>query len=215
MKDPIIEVSARYGEDGYCVFGSFSDDLRTCAISRSAKNPSYYASAFQPIYADVLNHSGATPVTLNFYDGRTLLIRDHSSPHDDLYCYTMGWYDLPWETRFAVVKNLTFLEEFSEETCEKLSKTIPNYLNIAMFDLRNETAVIDAFLVNLEMDGGGKVPEWVVGNMYLHAAAKCLLGGNRGALCDIANCAQRGCFGEDKTTLLYTVRGECPSPLSG
>lgn len=64
----------------------------------------------------------------------------------------MGWYDLPWETRFAVVKNLTFLEEFSEETCEKLSKTIPNYLNIAMFDLRNETAVIDAFLVNLEMD---------------------------------------------------------------
>ena len=45
MKDPIIEVSARYGEDGYCVFGSFSDDLRTCAISRSAKNPSYYASA--------------------------------------------------------------------------------------------------------------------------------------------------------------------------
>ncbi|CAK9010876.1 unnamed protein product [Durusdinium trenchii] len=208
---------ARYGEDGYCVFGNFSDCLSECALGRRARDPSYYPSWLTPIYSEILNRSWSTPVTLNFFDGRTVVIRDHYFPADDLYCIAMGWYDLPWATRFAVVKNLTFLEELSEETCEQLSKSIPDYFNISMQDMINETYVSETFMINLEIDsdGTGKIPEWVVKNQYRHAAAKCVLGGNRGALCDIANCAQRGCFGEDKTTLLYTVRGECPSPLSG
>ena len=35
------------------------------------------------------------------------------------------------------------------------------------------------------------------------------IGGNRGAVCDIANCAARACFGENPSELLYTSRGEC------
>lgn len=105
-----------------------------------------------PIYSEILNRSWSTPVTLNFFDGRTVVIRDHYFPADDLYCIAMGWYDLPWATRFAVVKNLTFLEELSEETCEQLSKSIPDYFNISMQDMINETYVSETFMINLEID---------------------------------------------------------------
>lgn len=37
-----------------------------------------------------------------------------------------------------------------------------------------------------------------------------LAGGGRGAVCDLANCAERGRLGPNNE-VLYTVRGECES----
>eukprot|EP00913_Durusdinium_trenchii_P024674 g23161.t1 len=54
---PVLEVMARYGEDGYCVFGNFSDCLSECALGRRARDPSYYPSWLTPIYSEILNRS--------------------------------------------------------------------------------------------------------------------------------------------------------------
>ncbi|CAK9033250.1 unnamed protein product [Durusdinium trenchii] len=209
LADPIMDVSARYDQDGWCVFGSEASWARDCAVARRTRNVNNFALAFEPFYSPILNSSTSTPFTFRLFDGRTLVVRDHVVPCDDLYCFVNNWYDLP---RAEVVKNFTFLEEVSDKWCKHLEKIVPNFFGISFNDLMNESLVDESFLLNLEKDGAtsGDVPEWVVNGMYLHAAAKCLLrGGNKGALCDIANCAERACFGEDRSTLLYTTRGEC------
>lgn len=208
--DPILEVSTRYEQDGWCVFGGLGNWASECAIARRIRNVNNFALVFEPMYAQILNSSWSTPFTLRLFDGRTLVIRDHFYPLDDLYCYVNNWYDLP---RAEVVQNFTFLEEVSNQWCKHLETLVPNYFRLSWDDLKNESLVDEAFLENLEKDGAtsGEVPEWVVNGMYLHAAAKCVLrGNNQGALCDIANCAERACWGHaDRKTLQYTVRGEC------
>ncbi|CAK9023117.1 unnamed protein product [Durusdinium trenchii] len=207
--DPILDVSARYHADGWCVFGELDHWVRQCAISRRTGHVKNVLLTHEPYYVKFLNSSTSTPFTFRLFDGRTLVVRDHDLPLDDLFCYVNGLYDLP---RSKIVNNFTFLEEVSEKWCKTFEETLPNYFGISMADNANEYRESEAFLLNLQKNGAtsGEVPQWVVNNLYLHGAVKCVLrGGNRGAVCEPANCAARACFGEDKSTLLYTARGEC------
>ena len=124
---------------------------------------------------DFLNEPQATPYTLKLFDDRSLTIRDHFYPLDDLYCFVNGWYSLD---RAATVQNFTYLEEVSEESCKHLAEIVPGYHNLSMQDMFTEATSDQTFLWNLEQLGGGLVTEEVVNGMYLHAAAKCLLGGH-------------------------------------
>ncbi|CAK9076507.1 unnamed protein product [Durusdinium trenchii] len=209
LSRPIRQVAETYGGDGWCVFGSVAPWLSNCAVSRLTQNTSTFVAEY-----DFLNEPQATPYTLKLFDDRSLTIRDHFYPLDDLYCFVNGWYSLD---RAATVQNFTYLEEVSEESCKHLAEIVPGYHNLSMQDMFTEATSDQTFLWNLEQLGGGLVTEEVVNGMYLHAAAKCLLGGGHGALCDIANCASRGCLAEGKSELLYTARGECSrlTPRSG
>ena len=80
-------------------------------------------------YSQILNSSTSTPFTFRLFDGRTLVVRDHVVPCDDLYCYVNNWYDLP---RAEVVKNFTFFEEVSDKWCKHLEEIVPNIFGISM-----------------------------------------------------------------------------------
>ena len=130
-----------------------------------------------------------------------------------MYCFVNGWYNLP--NRAEVVNNFTYLEELSDRWCDHLSHTVPGYYNISFLNLMDESVRDEKFLENL-MTGSdaGYVPKSVVDGMYFHAAAKCVMrGGQRGAVCDIADCAAQGCFAPQSSELQYTVRGECQNVL--
>jgi len=163
-----------------------------------------------PILASVLNVTWATPFTLHFFDNRTLTIRNHMYPIDDLLCFVNGWYSFP--DRSEVVRNYTYLEEFSDGWCNHLS-TVPGYDKLSLEDVNAEFVKVDEFLRSLVNNGKGEgyVPKSVVDGLHLVAAGQCLTRGRQGgALCNIADCAAQFCFATPQSTeLLYTVRGEC------
>jgi len=212
--EPILKISALYDKDGWCVLGYIGFWVSGCAVARRNRDVTKFATMYQREYASYLNGDQATPFALQLPNHRTLVIRDHNYPLDDLYCYVNGWYSLP---RHEVVNNFTYLEEVSNRWCDHLAEIVPGYYNISIADLANESEHDEAFLENLMKNGTdtGYVPQSVVDGMYLHAASKCVMRGhNRGAVCDIATCAQRGCFSTSASSihqLHYTVRGECES----
>jgi len=210
---PIREVIAKYDEDGYCVFGKHGLWSSGCAVTRREHSAFHYVNQFKDYYPAVLNVSWATPFTLHLYDNRSLTIRMRAYPLVDLYCFVNGWYNLP--NRAEVVNNFTYLEELSDKWCEHLSRTVPGYYNISFQNLVDESDRDEDFLENLmNGSGAGYVPKSVVDGMYVHAAAKCVMrGGQRGAICDIADCAAQGCFAPHSSELHYTVRGECQNVL--
>ena len=123
-----------------------------------------------------MNGPLATPFALRFPDNRTLIIRDHSYPLDDAYCFVNGWYDLP---RAELVNNFSYLEEVSDRYCDHLAKTFPGYWNTTMADLFKEGESDEAFLLDIQKNGadvGYATPSFVDG-MYLHAVAKCVMRG--------------------------------------
>jgi len=209
---PILQVAAHYDQDGFCVFGSRGTWASECAVSRRKHSVVNFLLMFENSYAQHINGSNATPFALRLPDNRTLIIRDHIYPLDDLYCYVNGWYSLP---RHEVVNNFSYLEEVSNRFCDHLAEIVPGYYKISMVDFINESTADKAFLVNLMKNGTdtGYVPQSVIDGMYLYAATKCVMRGhNRGAVCDIASCATRGCLSSPSSSqLLYGVRGECES----
>ena len=131
---------------------------------------------FEAEYKEFMTGPQATPFAIRFPDNRTLIIRDHSYPLDDTYCFVNGWYDLP---RAELVSNFSYLEEVSDRYCDHLSKTVPGYWNISMADLFKESKADEAFLYDIQKNGadvGYATPSFVDG-MILHAAAKCVLRG--------------------------------------
>jgi len=209
MYKPVINVSERLGEDGWCTFGGIGTWASNCAIARHMRDSMIFVKTFEEAYNGYMNGPQATPFALRFPDNRTLIIRDHDYPLDDAYCFLNGWYDLP---RAELVSNFSYLEEVSDRYCDHLAKTFPGYWNITMADLFHESESDEAFLRDIQKNGAdvGYATPSLVDGMYLHAAAKCLMrGGHRGAVCDIANCAARACFGASPGELLYTARGEC------
>eukprot|EP00913_Durusdinium_trenchii_P023752 g22307.t1 len=129
---------------------------------------SNFLDLFWTGYVYFLNGPQATPYTLTLFDNRTLTIRDHSFPLDDLYCFVNGWYSLD---RAAI------------------EETVPGYFNISFNDFARESDADELLLETLAREGGGFISEDVVKGMRLHAATKCLFrGGGRGAVCDLANC---------------------------
>ena len=132
---------------------------------------------FENSYAQHINGSNATPFALRLPDNRTLIIRDHIYPLDDLYCYVNGWYSLP---RHEVVNNFSYLEEVSNRWCDHLAEIVPGYYKISMVDFINESTADKAFLVNLMENGTdtGYVPQSVIDGMYLYAATKCVMRGH-------------------------------------
>ena len=119
----------------------------------------------------------ATPFALRLPDNRTLIIRDHLYPLDDLYCYVNGWYSLP---RHEVVNNFSYLEEVSNRWCDHLAEIVPGYYNITLTEFIKESKADEAFLENLMKNGAdtGYVPQSVIDGMYLHAATKCVMRGH-------------------------------------
>jgi len=212
MHEPMVNVTERLGEDGWCIFGGLGMWARNCAIARRTRSPIHFVQTYEDAYKGFMNGPQATPFTLRFPDNRTLIIRDHTYPLDDTYCFLNGWYDFPRAARAELVSNFSYLEEVSDRYCDHLAKTFPGYWNITMADLWTESTSDEAFLHDIQKNGadiGYATPSFVDG-MYLHAAAKCVMrGGHRGAVCDIANCAARACFGASPGELLYTARGEC------
>lgn len=208
LSSPIAKLSEAYHEDGWCVFGALGSFISECAVSRHTHNISNFLAEFWTGYVFYVNGPQATPYTLKLFDNRTLTIRDHIYPLDDLFCFVNGWYSLD---RAAIVQNFSYLEEVSERECKNLEETFPGYFNISYNDFSKESDDDEALLEALAREGGGFISEKVVKGMRLHAATKCLFrGGGRGAVCDLANCAERGCLGPNNE-VLYTVRGECES----
>eukprot|EP00438_Fugacium_kawagutii_P004618 Skav229009 [mRNA] locus=scaffold127:404915:422372:- [translate_table: standard] len=151
MSQPALEVSAKYNVDGWCAFGFLGSWASTCAVSRRTRNARIFAKQYEGIYATYLNVSRATPVALHLPDNRTLVIRDHEYPLDDLYCYVNGWYSLP--RRAEVVSNFSYLEELSESSCDHLAKIVPAYYNLSMADMGVETLSDQAILDGLMNSG--------------------------------------------------------------
>ena len=181
-------------------------------VGRRARDMTSFVTQFEDFYAEILNDKSATPFTLQMLDKTTLTIRDHFYPLDDLYCYANGWYN-PAIPRESLVNNFTWLEEVSERTCEKLSKTVPGYESLTFANIGQENRDDSAELSDMMKTGdSGAVSDKLVMGMLLHSAVKCLMrGGYQGAVCDIANCAARGCIDESEAlhyTLRYTQRGE-------
>ena len=208
---PMVEVAAHYDQDGWCVFGFMGPWASECAVSQRKRSVLNFAFMFQALYS-AYNVSGGTPFALRLPDNRTLIIRDHTYPLDDLYCYVNGWYSLP---RHEIVNNFSYLEEVSNRFCDHLAEIVPGYHNISLMEFHNESDGDEKVLENLMKNGAdtGYVPQSVIDGMYLHAATKCVMRGhNRGAVCDLANCAARGCLSSPSSSqLLYTARGECAS----
>ena len=208
---PMVEVAAHYEQDGWCVFGFMGPWASECAVSQRKRSVLNFAFMFQALYS-AYNVSGGTPFALRLPDNRTLIIRDHTYPLDDLYCYVNGWYSLP---RHEIVNNFSYLEEVSNRFCDHLAEIVPGYHNISLMEFHNESDGDEKVLENLMKNGAdtGYVPQSVIDGMYLHAATKCVMRGhNRGAVCDLANCAARGCLSSPSSSqLLYTARGECAS----
>ena len=136
-------------------------------------------SRFENDYATWLNVTWATPFAFRFPDNRTLIIRDHVYPLDDVYCFLNGWYKYTTEGRTELLNNWTYLEEVSDAWCHHLEKTMPGYYNISMVDLLKESKDDENFLEALMKNGSdsGYVPQSVVDGMYLHAASKCVMRG--------------------------------------
>ena len=148
------------------------------------------------------------PVTVQFFDNRSLTIRDHSYPLDDIYCYVNDWFAKDDIAR--LLTNFSYLEEASRAFCRNLEPLVPKFHQVSMAKLLEEAQHDEEFLEKIMKQGGGMITEEVVNGMLLHAAAKCKMAGD-GAICDIANCALRGCIQGE--SLGYTVLGDCPNPL--
>ena len=113
---------------------------------------------------------------LDFLTIATLIIRDHTYPLDDLYCYVNGWYSLP---RHEIVNNFSYLEEVSNRFCDHLAEIVPGYHNISLTEFVKESNGDEKVLENLMKKGAdtGYVPQSVIDGMYLHAATKCVMRG--------------------------------------
>ncbi|CAE7302054.1 unnamed protein product [Symbiodinium sp. CCMP2592] len=206
---PMEEVISRYaGLDGYCIFGELGNWTRKCAIARCYENARPFAESYSDWYKTYLLDPVSTPKKLRMPNGREITIRDHQYPLDDLYCLANGWYDLP---RSPTVNNFTYLVQVSESSCRLLETTVPSYHNMTLNMLIKEGTRDEKRLEELlrSSDPVVDVDQSLVDGMKFHAAAKCVLAGGKGAVCDIANCAMRGCLSFDGA-VGYAARGECP-----
>lgn len=86
LTSPIGEVVERHGVDGWCVFGQLGPWSSSCALARQRRDVRGYG-----IQDDMPITEGSMPVTLKFFDNRSLTIRDHIFPLDDVYCYVNNW----------------------------------------------------------------------------------------------------------------------------
>lgn len=205
---PLKDVVESSGEDGWCVFGAKGVWASNCAVSRQTRDIDTFVKTWELDYLMVMNMP-SPPYTLKLPDQRTLTIRDHNYPLDDLYCFANGWYSNSDSQREEFFKNFSYLEEVSEKSCNELQKKVPGFNKLSMKDMAEESDYDNHFLLDLAKKGGGDVSQKVVDGMYVHAAVKCLLrGGGQGAVCDIANCASRGQVPSACGTLLYSARGE-------
>ncbi|CAE7447040.1 unnamed protein product [Symbiodinium sp. CCMP2456] len=193
------------GEDGWCLFGALGTWTRDCAVCRRKEDCRPFAASFESVY-DLIIPRYNTSTTLRLPDGRSLAIRDKHYPLDDVYCWVNGWYDLDRE---AAVNNYTYLSEVSAAACRSLEQAVPNYRGISMQMMFDENDHDSAQLAKMMASEVGNVSQAIVDGMRLHAAAKCLMSGGRGGLCDIANCAMRGCR-LNSDTLGYHALRNCP-----
>mmetsp|Transcript_133119 Transcript_133119/g.188065 ORF Transcript_133119/g.188065 Transcript_133119/m.188065 type:complete len:282 (+) Transcript_133119:64-909(+) len=208
LETPISELLAKHpGEDGWCLFGAAGTWTSKCAVCRRKEACRSFAASFQPVYDFFIPLSNKS-ATLRLPDGRSLAIRDPHYPLDDLYCWVNGWYDLDRE---AAVNNYTYLSEVSAAACRSLEQAVPNYSGISMQMMYDESDDDGAELKKMVFSKNpvNDVSQALVDGMRLHAAAKCLMGGGHGGLCDIANCAMRGCR-LNSDTLGYHALGNCP-----
>ena len=161
-----------------CIFLTGEDLVNQTSFGRcfwlTWKGPVGRTTRPETGYMTYVSEPQATPYTLKLFDDRSLTIRDHFYPLDDLYCFVNGWYSLD---RAATVQNFAYLEEVSEESCKHLAKIVPGYQNITLNDFDKESRSDEALLEALAREGGGFVSEEVVNGMRLHAATKCLLRG--------------------------------------
>ncbi|CAE6970847.1 unnamed protein product [Symbiodinium natans] len=205
---PIRDVLAEHpGEDGWCIFGALGIWASKCAVARRSGSMVGFAAMGDAMYSRYLPVPKLMgPKRVQLPGGSQITIRDHIYPFDDLYCYAMGWYGLD---RYQAVHNITYAEEVSKQSCGSLEKS---YQNISMKEMMDR-ADSDAAELAWKVWSASPLPEVsqsLIDGMRLHAAAKCALSNGHGAICDVANCAERGCL-LPEGTVGYTLRGECAS----
>ena len=205
---PVEDVVAESGEDGFCALGSLGEDVRLCAASREERNVSGFVEYFKGMFKSVLDTPQPTPFTFILPNGGRLVTRDHSYPYDDVFCLVNEFYQIP---RHLLVSNFSFLEEVSEKSCKDVETVVPNYHNLSINDLNDGTRSNNKMLAQMEHSKSGiaYLDQSVIQAAYKQLAVNCLMrGGGRGAVCNVANCAARGCMRPDGV-MLYSSRGEC------
>jgi len=208
LAQPITEVLRTYpDEDGWCLYGEHDPFLSACAVCRKQHTMRPFVEVYKQQTAEVSKESPAK--TLRFPDGSLLTLRDHVSPITDMYCYWHGYYNMPRE---RLVYDYDYLEKVSEASCRTLDT---GYENMSWTDVHNlwdaEAPVLSGMMSET---GISNVSQVFVENLQKHLAVKCLLGRGQGAICDISECAWRGCVHRDlesqATVVRYASLRECP-----
>ncbi|CAK9037883.1 Uncharacterized protein SCF082_LOCUS22362 [Durusdinium trenchii] len=150
---PLKDVVESSGEDGWCVFGAKGVWASNCAVSRQTRDIDTFVKTWELDYLMVMNMP-SPPYTLKLPDQRTLTIRDHNYPLDDLYCFANGWYSNSDSQREEFFKNFSYLEEVSEKSCNELQKKVPGFNKLSMKDMAEESDYDNHFLLDLAKKGG-------------------------------------------------------------
>ncbi|OLP94009.1 hypothetical protein AK812_SmicGene24043 [Symbiodinium microadriaticum] len=199
MERPISELLEKHpGEDGWCLFGALGTWVSRCAACRRKEDCRSFAASFQKVYDFIIPRTNTT-TTLRLPDGRSLALRDkHPGPAEEE------------EEEEEEQQEEEEEEEVSAAACRSLEQTVPNYSGISMQMMYDESDIDNRQLLKMvSKNADGNVSQAIVDGMRLHAASKCLMSGGRGGLCDIANCAMRGCR-LNSDTLGYHAFGDCP-----
>jgi len=201
-------------KDGWCVFGAVDQWISGCAACRKLRDMHPYFEVYQKETA-VPIFKNATPKTLRFPDGSLLTVRDYTYPMVDMYCYLNGYYDMD---RKKLVNDYEYLEKISEAQCASVEWQNSDLSMQGMFSQYLHESDILALL--MAEKGISDVNQSLVDSLESHFVMKCLLGRGHGAICDIPECAWRGCVTHvsrldgttnvTETIVKYTALNECP-----
>ncbi|CAK9080328.1 Histone-lysine N-methyltransferase EHMT1 [Durusdinium trenchii] len=207
LRQPILDVLRKHPEeDGWCVFGAVDPCISACAACHKLRDVRPYFEVYKQESAVPIKKN-ATPKTLRFPNGSLLTIRDYVDPIVDIYCHLNGYYDMP---RQKLVNDYDYVEKISEAQCASVEWQTSDLSMQRLHDKYYHEADILAGL--MAETGISDVNQSLVDSLQAHFVVKCLLGRGKGALCDIPECAWRGCVSHAGSEVIvkYTSLGECP-----
>ena len=202
-------------KDGWCVFGAVDPWISGCAACRKLRDMQPYFEVYQQEFAAVPILKNATPKTLRFPDGSLLTVRDYVYPMVDIYCYLNGYFDMD---RKKLVHDYDYVEKVSEAQCANVEW---QNSDLSMQGMNSQYLHETEILALLMAEKGiSDVNQSLVDSLQAHFVMKCLLGRGLGAICDIPECAWRGCITRvsrtdgtkdaTETIVKYTDLNECP-----
>ncbi|CAL1172038.1 unnamed protein product [Cladocopium goreaui] len=185
-----------------------------CAVCCKLRDMQPYFEVYQQETA-VPIFKNATPKTLRFPNGSLLTLRDYVYPMVGIYCYLNGYYDMD---RKKLVNDYEYVEKISEAQCASVEWQNSDLSMQGMFvQYLHESEI---FALPMAEKGISDVNQSLVDSLEAHFVVKCLLGRSHEAICDIPECAWRGCVTHvsridgtkdaTETIVKYTSLNECP-----